>query len=152
MVKENLKKRFKTDQIKWVDDLLKFDNDWRALKQESDNFRARRNAISEEINKAKKAGKSVEKLVKEAAEMPARIKLVDDEMAKAQEKVQYYLLRIPNMLHKSVPIGDDASKNVEIKKWGKPKKFNFELKNHAEWAEQHGLADFDQGTVVAGKG
>jgi seryl-tRNA synthetase len=152
LVKENLKKRFKTEQIKWVDDILKFDKEWRALKQESDNFRQRRNTISEEINKAKKAGKNVDKLVKEAAEIPARIKIVEDDMAKAQEKVQYYLLRIPNILHPSVPIGNDAKDNVEIKKWGRPKKFDFELKNHVEWAEQLGLADFEQGTVVAGKG
>ncbi len=152
IVKASLKKRREEEKVKWIDEIVKLDKEWRALKQESDNFRQRRNTISEEINKAKKAGKNIEKLVKEAAEIPARIKLVDDEMKKAEERIVYLLQRIPNVIHESVPVGKDSNDNVEIRKWGKPKKPAFELKSHGEWAENLGLADFRRAAKVSGAG
>ena len=73
MVKENIKKKFKNDRLKLVDEALDKDKKWRELKRDVDNLRAERNRISKEIGDAKKAGKDAKKLLKEAGQIPDKI-------------------------------------------------------------------------------
>jgi len=151
-VKENIRKKFQNDKLKLVDELLNADKRNRDLMQESQALRARRNKVSEEINAAKKAGKPAEDLLKEAKEIPEKIKALEDEQKKLQETIQRCLFAIPNMIHESVPIGKDAKDNVERAKYGTPKKFSFPVKNHAELAEELSIADFDASAETSGKG
>ena len=72
-------------------------------------------------------------------------------MSEAEDKLKNYLMRMPNILHESVPYGKDDSENVEVRKWGKIPKFDFELKTHVEIAEKLG-ADFDRATKLSGSG
>lgn len=152
LVVENLKKRFKADKIWLIDELLEDYNAWKNNKKQADDIRHRRNVVSKEINKVKKEKKDVSKLLKEASEIPDNIKKLEEEEKLLQEEINKKLMQIPNVLHKSVPIGKDASQNKELKKWGKIKKFNFPLKNHVELTENLGVADFDAGRDVAGQG
>ena len=151
-VKDNIRRRHKEDKVRLVDELLATDKKWREVKGELDRLRARRNLLSEEINKAKKAGKDAKALLSEAAELPKKIGVFEEDVSELQRGIQNYLYRIPNMMHESVPLGKSEAENVEVKKVGKPKKVAYELKTHMELAEGLGIADFEQGAIVAGKG
>ncbi len=152
IIKEDLKKRQDLEKIKWVDDLLLKDKEYKTLLQLNQDLRHKRNKITEEINKLRKQGKDIKDKVKEAKELPENIKDVDEKINQLQEKIRYYLMRLPNILDKSVPVGKDDSENKEIRKEGKKPKQEFKLMPHGELIEKLGLADFEQASKVAGKG
>ncbi len=152
IVKENIKKKGKKDRLKLVDEIISVDKDWRALKGQVDEIRASRNKISKEIADAKKSGKDAKKLLKQAGEIPAKIEDLESEMYLLEEKLSGVLSKIPNIMHKDVPIGKDDSENVEWETIGKPEKFDFEVKSHAEIAENLGVADFDASAKTSGNG
>ncbi|MFC1728329.1 serine--tRNA ligase [Nanoarchaeota archaeon] len=152
LIKDNIKKKGYTEQLKWVDEIIKLDSEWRKGKQKADNLRAKRNNISKEINEAKKAGKDIKKVLADAKKIPAEIEKIEKTQVKAQEKIISYLLRIPNIMQKDVPKGKDDADNPEVKKWGKIKNFKFDVKNHVELLEKLDLVDFDASGRVSGTG
>lgn len=151
-VKENIKKKFQNEKIKKVDELLEKDKKYRALLQESEKLRASRNKITGEINKLKKDGKDISKVVKEAKSIPDKIRKVEEGQNQLKKEIIEILYIIPNMIHKSVPIGKSDKENVEKEKIGKPKKFDFEIKSHVEIAEKLGVVDFDTSAKTSGNG
>ena len=151
-VKEDLKKRNDTEKLAWVDDLLKKDTRSRELKVETDLLRQRRNTIAREINAARKAGQDATVLMTEAANLPQKIKDCDAEQEENAKTIHSYLMRLPNILHESVPVGKDDTENVEIKRVGTPKTFDFELRNHGQLAADQGWADFERATKISGAG
>lgn len=151
-IRENLKRRKDDEKLEWVDDLLKKDEEYRSLNNELQKLRHERNEINQNINKAKKSGADASELIKRAKELPSRIKSIESDMESLKEKIRYYLMRLPNIMHESVPYGADDSENVEIRKWGEPKRPEFELKPHGEIAEQLGIADFKRSAKIAGAG
>lgn len=152
LIKKSLRKRQDTEKLHWVDEVVNMDKRSRELKQKSDSLRSERNNISMEINKLKKLKKPVDHLIKKAASIPAEIKEIEEEMNSINEKIVHYRMRIPNILHDSVPFGKDPSENVVVRTVGKPKKFSFELKSHGELAENLGIVDFDDAAKIAGAG
>ncbi len=152
VVKENIKKKGKKDRLKIVDEVLSLDKEWRTLKGEVDSIRASRNTLSRAIADAKKSGNDAKKLLKQAGEIPEKIEHLEKEMYSLEEKLSERLAKIPNIMHKDVPIGKDDSENVELEVIGKPKKFDFEVKSHAEIAEKLGVADFDASAKTSGNG
>ena len=151
-VKHNLKKRFKEGQIWMVDELIQDYTSFKLLKKEIDDLRSERNKLSKEINKLKKEKKKADKEIKEAAKIPSRVKEFEEKMDLLKSNMNEKLIQLPNMLHSTTPVGEDESKNPEIKKVGKPKKFDFKLKSHGELAESLNIADFEAGRKVAGQG
>lgn len=151
-VKADLKKRNDTEKLTWVDELLKKDLRSRELKGETDLLRQRRNTIAREINAARKAGQDAAALMTEAANLPQKIKDCDAEQEENATTIRSYLMRLPNILHDSVPVGKDDTENVEIKRVGTPKSFDFELKNHGQLASDQGWADFERATKISGAG
>lgn len=151
-VKADLLKRNDPEKIGWVDDLLKKDARSRELKGETDILRQRRNTIARDINSAKKAGVDTKDLVAEAAALPRKIRACDAEQEEIREAIHTYLMRIPNILHDSVPVGKDDTENVEVKRVGTPRVADFELKNHGQLATDNNWADFDRATKIAGAG
>ena len=154
LVLENLKKRNDPEKIELFKLLIAADKKWRELRAEANELRERRNKISKEIAELKKQRKEeeIEEKMKEAAELPGRIKEVEEQAAKFKAKVRSVLMRLPNLLHESVPIGKDESENVEIRRWGKPPKFDFKPKNHLELAIDLDLIDGKRAAKVAGAG
>lgn len=149
IVKESQKKRGMDE--KDVDKVLEIDKKWRELKQETDNLRAERNRISEEINQAKKQ-KSEEKackLIKRAKDIPKVLEEKERQEAEMKESRDAILKEIPNILDKSVPVGD-ASKNKIIKIYRKIKKLKFKIKDHADLLENLDLLDTKKASEVAG--
>jgi len=151
-VKADLKKRNDSEKLAWVDELLKKDSRSRELKGETDVLRQRRNTIAREINAARKAGQDAAALMTEAANLPQKIKDCDAEQEENATTIRSYLMRLPNLLHDSVPVGKDDAENVEIKRVGTPKTFDFELRNHGQLAADQGWADFERATKISGAG
>jgi seryl-tRNA synthetase len=152
IVRENIKKKFQNQKLPLVDDVKRLDEDWRKIKHQADNLRSERNKISEQINQTKKEKKDASHLIKKAKEIPEEIAKLEEKEAKLEGEIKQIMLQIPNMIHKSVPIGKDSSENVVRQVIGKPPKKNFEVMNHAELCEKLGIADFDTAREVAGKG
>jgi seryl-tRNA synthetase len=152
IIKADLKKRNDPEKIAWVDDLLAKDARSRELKVDTDVLRQRRNTIARDINAAKKAGQDAAALMAEAAALPQKIKANDTEQEEIKEAVKSILMRLPNILHESVPVGKDDTENVLLKKVGTPRIFDFEVKNHGQLAAERGWADFERATKISGAG
>jgi seryl-tRNA synthetase len=152
VVKADLRKRNDPEKCAWVDDLLSKDARSRELKVETDRLRQRRNTIARDINAARKAGQDAAPLMAEAADLPRKIKECDAEQEEIREAVRAILMRLPNILHESVPVGKDDTENVEIRKVGTPRCFSFEVKNHGQLAAEQGWADFERAAKCSGAG
>jgi len=152
IVKADLRKRNDPEKIAWVDDLLLKDARSRELKVATDQLRQRRNTIAREINAAKKAGQNASALMAEAAALPQKIKDCDAEQEEIKNATRSYLMRLPNILHESVPVGKDDTENVEFKRIGTPKTFSYEIRNHGQLATDKGWADFERATKTSGAG
>ena len=119
---------------------------------ETDTLRQRRNTIARDINAAKKAGQDAKDLLAEAAALPQKIRACDAEQEEIKNTIHNYLMRLPNILHDSVPVGKDDSENVAVKHAGTPRTVDFELKNHGQLAADNNWADFERATKIAGAG
>lgn len=152
VVRADLTKRGDAEKLTWIDDLLEKDIQSREMQIEINTLRNRRNIISREIREAKKAKQDVAGLLEEAKSLPAKIKEAEAALEEINGKIKFYQMRIPNILHESVPVGADDSENVEIKRWGEPVVPSFELKNHGELAVEKGLAEFERAAKISGAG
>jgi seryl-tRNA synthetase len=152
IIKADLRKRNDLEKIAWVDDILAKDARSRELKVETDQLRQRRNTIARDINTAKKAGQDAGTLMIEAAALPNKIKANDTEQEEIKDAIKASLMRLPNILHESVPVGKDDTENVLVKKAGSPREFGFEIKNHGQLAVEQGWADFERATKISGAG
>src|SRR2546427_8001809 len=145
-------KRNAPDKAKLLADVIRWDQEWRKALAEADRLKRRRNEITREIAEAKKAGKSTDTLRKEAAGLPKKIDALDKTNDELAAKGREGLLRLADPLHESVPVGKDDTEDVEIARWGTPRKFDFELKSHGELLEALRLADFESARKIAGAG
>ncbi|MFQ6020462.1 MAG: serine--tRNA ligase [Candidatus Aenigmatarchaeota archaeon] len=152
IIKNDLEKRQDKEKMKLLEEVIKNDDEYRKKLQEVEKLKHLRNKISLEIAKLKREKKDVSKKLKEAAEIPDKIKKLEDEILKLKEKINNGLMSLPNILHDSVPFGRDENDNVEIKKWGKTPKFDFKPKSHLEIALNLGLIDPERAAKVAGHG
>ncbi len=151
-VRADLTKRGDIQKLAWVDEVLEMDRRARELTVEIGDLRNRRNIISREISQARKAGEDIAGLLAEAAGLPERVKEAEAERDTLTASVRYRLMRLPNILDESVPIGKDDTENVEIRRWGEPKVPAFDMKNHGSLAVEHDWADFERATKIAGAG
>ncbi len=154
LVKENIKKKFQDDKLPLVDKVKKLDEQWRKLKFEEEQLRKSRNDISKKIAEAKKSKneKEAKSLMTKAKKIPEEISESEQKRKKLEDKIKEIMYKIPNIIHKSVPIGKDDKENVEVKKFGKPQKFNFPVKSHVELGEDLGVLDFDTSAKTSGTG
>jgi len=144
-VRESLKKRFMDE--KKVDSLLQLDKAWRELKKDVDELRAKRNELSQLINSAKKRGADIKEFLKDAKDIPVKISEKEAKLKTLDERRLEIWKNIPNMIDKSVPLGD-ATKNKVLKKYGKPRSKIKE--GHAEIMETMDLIDTKKAAEVAG--
>lgn len=133
-----------------LNDLLAQDERRRAILAESEELKAKRNTVSQEVGRRKQAGEPAEDLIAEMREVNARIKVLDDELREVDSKIQTYLLEIPNIPHPDVPIGKDDSENVEMRKWGEPRQFDFPTKAHWDLGVDLDIIDFERAAKVTG--
>ncbi len=153
-VKENIKKKYQEDKLQLVDKVLKLDESWRKLKYKEDSLRNERNSISKKIAELKKSKKDASKEMKKAKDIPKEIEKTEEKRKKLEKEINEIMIKIPNIIHDSVPLGKDDSENVEIEKipQGKPKKPSYEILNHIELAEKIQGVDFDSARETSGHG
>jgi len=152
LIRANLEKRGDLARIPVLQDAVRWDKEWREGQQELDRLRHQRNVVTAEIRELKKAGQDAGAKIAEATALPERIKVLEARVEELQRSLRDAMLRLPNLLHESVPPGLRAEDNAELRSWGKPKAPRFELKGHGELAEALGLADFERGRKAAGAG
>jgi seryl-tRNA synthetase len=154
LVKENIKKKFKNDKLPLIDEILEIDKKWRAEKKKADDLRSERNKISEQINSLMKEGKKdkAKDLIKKAKEIPEKIEKIETKENELEEKIKKILMKIPNIIHDSVPIGKDDKENVVIEVIGEPKIPDYEVLNHVELAEKKLWVDIDSSRRTSGQG
>jgi len=149
-VKEALKKRGYSVEI--IDRILEKDKKWRELTTKENELRFKRNEISKVIAKLKKEGKDedAKKLIEEGKVISQEVEKVEDEKKEIERSLRNLLLQVPNIPHTSVPVGEDESGNVEVRRWGRPKKFDFPPKAHWDLGPDIGLMDFERASKLSG--
>ena len=159
LVKENIKKKFQDEKLPLVDEVIELDAMARAAITEASELRAQRNALSKEVGKLMGQAKKDPSKLAEAEELKAKVKAQADRLAELEaqeaelnEKLRAIMLRIPQMIDPSVPIGPDDSHNVEVQRFGEAKAPDFEIPYHTEIMESFNGIDLDSARRVAGNG
>ena len=122
----------------------------RQTLQEVEELRHRRNVVSEEIARLKRAGDPAEAFVVEMRAVSARIKVLEKTLAETQETLSVILMALPNLPHVSVPVGKDNTENPVIKTWGPPPQFDFAPKAHWDIGTDLKILDFERATKITG--
>ncbi|MDE1549130.1 serine--tRNA ligase [Jeotgalibaca caeni] len=117
---------------------------------ETENLKQYRNQVSQEIAALKRNKENADEKIAEMKKVGDQIKQLDADLAEIEEKTTYIATRLPNLPHESVPVGADEDDNVEVRKWGEPRAFDFEPKAHYEVAEALGILDFERAAKVTG--
>ncbi len=133
-----------------VNQILSLDEKRRQILVEVEQLKNKQNSDSKMIPVYKKEGKDVEPLMDEMKSLSDKIKALDSKVKDIDEELNKILLTIPNIPNSSVPDGDTDEDNVEIRKWGEPRKFNFEPKAHWDIGEKLGILDFSSASKVTG--
>jgi seryl-tRNA synthetase len=134
-----------------LDDFSQADGERRRVIAESDQLNARRNAASREIGALMKVGKrdEAEAQRSHANELKERIAQLDELRGRSEERMRDLLSTLPNIPHASVPVGDDETANVEIRRWGVKPEFDFEPKDHVDLGNALGILDLEQAAKIA---
>ena len=154
VVKENIKNKFQMHKLPLVDEVIELDAKNRELKLAGDELRAKRNTLSNQIGGLMRDGKKdeAEKIKLEVKEINDKLSENEKLEAEYDEKVTNIMMKIPNIMHESVPIGKDDSENVENEKFGEPIVPEYEIPYHADIMESLSGLDLDAARRVAGNG
>ncbi|AFV01037.1 Seryl-tRNA synthetase [Dehalobacter sp. UNSWDHB] len=147
IVKEALAKRCADINL---DDFLRQEEKRRQILFEAENLKAERNKVSEEVARRKKSGQDAEELILQMREVGQNIKTLDDSLNEIEQKMLEVLYLIPNIPDASVPVGKDENDNIQVRKWGKPRKFEFQPLAHYELGEKLDILDFARAGKVTG--
>ena len=154
LVKENIRKKFEDQKIPMVDEVIRLDEQKRAANAEACELRANRNKVSKEIGVLMAQGKKEEamkmkELVTQEAERLAELEAQEDEL---EAKVKSLMMKIPNIIDPSVPIGKDDSENVEVQQFGEQTNPDFEIPYHTDIMAKFNGIDKEAAGKVAGEG
>jgi len=147
IVKESQKRRGLP--VEDVEKVIRLDKEWRVLKDDVDNLRAMRNKVSQQINDVKKQGKSVDKFLNKARELPKLLEEKEKTVSEKEVERNRLWRELPNIADKNIPVGD-ASKNKVLKLFGKPEKFKFKVKDHADLLITLDQLDIKKASEVSG--
>ncbi|MFA6729904.1 MAG: serine--tRNA ligase [Eubacteriales bacterium] len=153
-VRENIKKKFQPGKLALVDRAIELDAEIRRLKTNAEILRADRNRASKLIGGLMVSGrvKEAEEIKAQAAKSGEEIENLTRKEREASEELYAVMLKIPNIIHPSVPIGKDDSENVELTQFGTKRKFDFEIPYHVDIMEKYGGIDLESARRVAGNG
>ena len=122
----------------------------KQVQVQTQDLQAERNSKSKSIGQAKAQGQDIAPLLDDVAHLGDALKQAEEELAAIQVQLDDILLAIPNIPHASVPAGKDENDNVEVRKWGEPRKFDFTPKDHVDLGEQLGQLDFETAAKITG--
>ncbi|MBS7620863.1 serine--tRNA ligase [Candidatus Bathyarchaeota archaeon] len=149
-VRENLQRRGEPEFLRMLDELIECDKLWRQHLTKLNDLRRERNRITMEIAAAKKKGVDATPMVSEAKEIDKEIANLERLVSEYKKKVHNYLMKLPNLLHDSVPIGKDEYDNVTVRTWGEIPRFNFPVKDHIELGLNLDIMDIERAGKIAG--
>ena len=154
LVKENIKKKFQDKKLILVDEVIELDKKNREAKLNGDNLRNQRKTLSNQIGSLMKNGEKmqaeeIKRQVQEINEKLEKNEALENELA---EEIKTRMMKIPNIMHPSVPIGEDDSKNVEIQKYGEPVVPDYEIPYHADIIEKLNGMDKESAGRTSGVG
>lgn len=141
-----LKRNFNLD----VASVTSLEEQRKALQVKAENLQAERNARSKNIGAAKARGEDISALLAEVDTMGSELDAAKVELDKVQAEIRELLLNIPNLPADEVPVGKDDSENLEVSRWGTPRQFDFEIKDHVTLGEGLGGLDFPAGVKLTG--
>lgn len=133
-----------------LDEFLAREKQRRELLVEVEALKSKRNTVSQEVSRLKKAGQAADDIIAEMRTVGDRIAALDNQVKETEAALEAILMNIPNIPHESVPVGSDETANPEIRRWGTPAKFDFAPKAHWEIGEKLGILDFERGGKVTG--
>lgn len=133
-----------------LQEFVKLDTERREILSQVEMLKNKRNTESAEVARRKKAGEDASEIIAEMGKVSAEIKELDAKLAEVEEKVVYFQMTLPNMYHSSTPIGKDEDDNIEIRRWGTPREFAFQPKEHWEIGENLNILDFERGAKLGG--
>ena len=153
-VRENIKKKFQDHKLPLVDEALELDKQYRAAITRASELRSTRNKLSKEIGQFMREGKKEEAAEnkKKVGEMAEELKSLEEVEKESGDKLREVMMKIPNFLDPTVPIGKDDSENVEITKYGDPVVPDYEVPYHTDIMESFDGIDLDAAGRVAGNG
>jgi seryl-tRNA synthetase len=122
----------------------------RIVQQKTQDLQAKRNAFSKQIGIFKAQKKDVSSILAEVANLGDELKALEDELKAIQDKITEIIARMPNLPADDIPVGKDENDNLEIRRWGEPKQFDFEVKDHVDLGEKIGGMDFQVASKLTG--
>ena len=154
VVKENIKKKFQDEKLVLVDEVYDMDIKYRKIKTEADESRSKVNALSKEIGSLMRDKKIEEanKVKDEVARIKARIPELENEEQNLENEIRIRMMKIPNIIDSSVPIGKDDSENVEVERFGEPIVPEYEIPYHADIIESLKGMDKEAAGRTSGQG
>ncbi|MBC7375967.1 MAG: serine--tRNA ligase [Burkholderiaceae bacterium] len=132
-----------------VDAFTTLEAERKTIQTRAEDLQARRNSLSKQIGQLKSRGESVDAVMAEVASIKTELDTSTARTEQVQAELQAMLLGVPNLPHESVPVGADEHANVEARKWGTPRTFDFPIKDHVDVGQPLGL-DFDTGVKLTG--
>ena len=133
-----------------VEEFRELDARRRAAVTESEQLKAQRNAESNEISKLRKQGVDTSEQQRKMREIGDRISALDEQVKALDEQFRQELAGIPNIPHESVPVGRSEADNVEVRRWGQPRTFDFQPKAHWDLGPELGILDFERAAKITG--
>ena len=154
LVKENMKKKFQEHKICLVDNVLNLDSKKREIKNNIDTLRMERNNLSSQIGALMKENRKsdAENMKSKVSDINQKLSILESEENSIATEIREIMLKIPNIIHESVPIGENDSKNVEVQRFGEPFVPDYEIPYHADILESFSGIDLDAARRVAGQG
>lgn len=147
---DNVTARLKARKFDFPADAFKaMEAERKTIQTNTENLQAKRNAASKQIGIAKSKGEDASAILAEVAGLGDKLKAAEAQLSEIQTNLQALMLNVPNLPHDSVPVGNDETQNVEARRWGTPRSFDFEVKDHADVGAPLGL-DFDTGAKLSG--
>ena len=147
---ENIQKMLKDRAVQFdLDLLLELDKKRREMIISTDNLRKKKNEMSIKISAAKKTGSDAASIIQEMQSVSEKLTTLGEMQRETESEYSKLALTIPNVLHESVPCGDDSA-NKEIRKWGTIPQFNFEVKDHIDISENLNLLELERAAKTAG--
>lgn len=132
-----------------IDEAIDCDVQWRKLKTQVEELRHKQNQVTAEVASLKKQGKPADDKLREAKEIPDKIKVLEAEAEQKQARLNQILMGVPNLLHDSVPIGTSENDNVVVRKWGKIPEFGFEARHHVDILTDLGMVDMERAAKIS---
>lgn len=149
-VRSNLIKRGNPENLSMLDELVETDSKWRENLTKLNELRHQKKLVTGEVATLKKTGKDASEKLAKAKAIDKEIKDLEGEVASDEEKEYDLLMRLPNMLHDSVPVGQRENDNQQVRTWGSIPMFNFPVKNHIDLALNLDIIDIERAGKVAG--